>query len=180
MRCALAYYETLMSCRQTSASMLFSNSNWNSEELLLFRRSVLGGWRLESEDGGETLIETGCKGVGSGRVAGAGGVAGLAMLLDASPVTVSGSVSSSISQNEDASGLRRVFLGLALPSSAAKAWTRLDNLTDGLMAVDVVNEVRLERLRRWERGAEMEMVEVGPGVGGRVVVDAGNGLARGR
>jgi len=93
--------------------------------------------------GAVMLTETGENGMGSGRETGAGGVAGLAR-LDESPARVSTSTSSSISQNEDGPSLRCP----PLPSRAAKAWTLLTSLTEGVMKVDAVRGVRLDALRR--------------------------------
>jgi len=145
-RCEKKGYETLIRRFQTSASRLSSNSNRKSDEFELFRRAAVdvGGAALVPNllsVGADMLMETGENGMGSGREAGAGGVAGLAT-LEESPMSVSASVSSSMSQNEEGPSLA------PLPSSAARAWTLLDILTEGVMDVDLVRNVRLEMLRR--------------------------------
>jgi len=89
------------------------------------------------------LMETGENGMGNGSEAGAGGVAGLAR-LDVSPTSVSASVSSSMSQKDDAPS--PAFP--SLPSRTANAWPLLYSLTEGVMEVDLVRKVKFEMLRR--------------------------------
>jgi len=99
---------------------------------------------------GGRLTETGfngIEGVGSGRNVGGGGVAGLVILDASSPSNVSTSASSSSSQKEDGSGFVMLLI-LVFPSSAARASTRFDNLTEGLMNVEEVKAVIFEDFLR--------------------------------